>query len=189
MSFFDNPIEHPKSTVATDDKPPDEQTTKEDELNSTEYDEETATNIDVYQEMSDDFDDKPDAKTDAMKHASKSPHEAFPFDPGITVVTTKPDEPDEEEASSEILSFEENPKNFSPRPPVSEFPSRMFYFRAADQLLFSSSQPAQLQNYVVCWGGRPLQLMFSIYIYICYRPQKCPEVDVWERVLRLPRST
>ena len=44
-------------------------------------------------------------------------------------------------------------------------------FWAADQLLFSSSQPAQLQSYVLCWGGRPLQLLFRIFFYNYYRPQ------------------
>ena len=61
---------------------------------------------------------------------------------------------------------------------VSKYPSRMFYFWAADQLLFSSSQPTQLQSYVVCWGGRPLQLLVRILFYNYYRPQpSVSEVD------------
>ena len=236
--FFDNLIEHPKSTVATDDKPPDvTQTTEEfPDYEKSEALEETAENkketscksfdiltstskeadVDIQEtvckkhskdeevasnenpdesfetkhkfpdghelkKLSEEkfFDDKTDAKTDAIKHATNFPSEEFPFDPGITVDTTKPDVHDEEEASSEILSFEQNPKNFSPRPPVSEYPSRMFYFRAAVQLHFSSTQPAQLQNYVVCWGGRPLRLTLRIYIYNYYRPQEVSVSQKW----------
>ena len=120
--------------------------------------------------MSDDF-DKTDAKPESMnmKHASKSPPDTFPFDPGIDDATVHDDKHDEaEKLTSLILSFGHNPKHFSPRPPVSEYASRMFYFRAADQLLFSRSQPQQLQNYVICWGGRPLQLPFRNLFYNYY---------------------
>ena len=54
----------------------------------------------------------------------------------------------------------------------------MFYFRAADQLIFSSSQPAQLHSYVMCWGGQPLLLPFRNLFYNYYRPHKSvSEVD------------
>ena len=57
--------------------------------------------------MSDDF-DKTDAKPEAMnmKHASKSPLDVFPFDPGIDDATVHDDKHDEaEKLTSEILSL------------------------------------------------------------------------------------